>query len=750
MRLIRMVGNKNFLQILFALLLIALIMFISNYIVFRKSISEISDRVNENNRLVVNHIIQSFEDTIKEMNSIIYSIHTTQNDPNYFEDDQVDMAQVYRIQRNISSISTSAEYLEEVIVFYPGSNLAITSTGTIHMQQLFNNKYRHRLYGAEFWKSFSSTSHALTVFPDEEYEVVSDSFRAEKKNLMVVMGSNKVKLSKKNIMLIVDTEKLLRHVNQKVMMQGTSLIVLDQNRDVILSTEKNWNLLDALNDMYFQAGKEKTVKQKDYEYHFYQSDYSGFIYIDKTPYRFADLDAVTRANQYIMLITILSVLLLSIFLSLLLYRPVTGILKLVGDERNQGADFGKIYNKILQMQEENRSIRTQMSFINAEIRRGVFLHALDEFSHSRAFEKQLQIYFNDFFHERQFVMVSFILKPMLEIEQVKLHIEDATEHIQFGLQSISKEATVFHVVDLQYIALFGIGPTLGRDRVMKEVQAFMTRSQAKELKGFTWIGAISRTHISKISNCYIAYRELMHCYQYRNIGSPSSLIDYYGLRYSTHLYLPMDEVVKAMNCLIVGNRKDATHIIHHIIDENVKRNIHQQQLIHVALSIFYYMIIKVSASGDKQKELTELETHFVRSISSTFDVEKVRALLLQVLDFVEERVVSDETSKLTPALITQYIATHYMENLYLDHMAETFDTSPKYFSSYFKKTFDINFIEYLNKIRISHAKELLRSTELTIAEIGEQTGYMNATTFASTFRKYQGISPSEYRKQPMD
>jgi YesN/AraC family two-component response regulator len=107
----------------------------------------------------------------------------------------------------------------------------------------------------------------------------------------------------------------------------------------------------------------------------------------------------------------------------------------------------------------------------------------------------------------------------------------------------------------------------------------------------------------------------------------------------------------------------------------------------------------------------------------------------------------DPKRKLDPAFIAQYIETHYMDYLHLDHMAEKLHTTPKYFSNYFKKTFGINFVEYLNKVRLLKAKEMMKRPELSIAEIGEKTGYLNASTFTSTFKKQYGISPSEYRKQ---
>lgn len=52
-------------------------------------------------------------------------------------------------------------------------------------------------------------------------------------------------------------------------------------------------------------------------------------------------------------------------------------------------------------------------------------------------------------------------------------------------------------------------------------------------------------------------------------------------------------------------------------------------------------------------------------------------------------------------------------------------------------------------MRLAHARELLRNTTLSVAEVGERVGYLNASTFATTFKKYYGISPSDFRKQEL-
>src|SRR5690606_26187522 len=116
----------------------------------------------------------------------------------------------------------------------------------------------------------------------------------------------------------------------------------------------------------------------------------------------------------------------------------------------------------------------------------------------------------------------------------------------------------------------------------------------------------------------------------------------------------------------------------------------------------------------------------------------LKSTFMQLVKYILQKgsQAKGQDNKLNPVFIAQYIELHYMDNLYLEHMASVTDTSSKYFSKYFKNAFGVNFIDYLHRVRINHAKEYLKNDFMTIAEIGEKVGYLNATTFASTFKKY--------------
>lgn len=93
-----------------------------------------------------------------------------------------------------------------------------------------------------------------------------------------------------------------------------------------------------------------------------------------------------------------------------------------------------------------------------------------------------------------------------------------------------------------------------------------------------------------------------------------------------------------------------------------------------------------------------------------------------------------------------YIEAHYPENLTLTRVAETVHMSPNYFSSVFSSEAGQSFMEYLTSRRIEKAKLMLVDKDAKAFEVGEKVGYDNPQYFSRIFKKYTGMSPSEYKE----
>ena len=96
--------------------------------------------------------------------------------------------------------------------------------------------------------------------------------------------------------------------------------------------------------------------------------------------------------------------------------------------------------------------------------------------------------------------------------------------------------------------------------------------------------------------------------------------------------------------------------------------------------------------------------------------------------------------------ITRYLQEHLAEEVSLSVLAEEFHLSAQYISQLFKNEIGVGFLAYLTTIRMERAKQLLLSTSLSIAEVSEQSGYSDYRVFTKVFKKSEGITPSQYRR----
>ena len=96
--------------------------------------------------------------------------------------------------------------------------------------------------------------------------------------------------------------------------------------------------------------------------------------------------------------------------------------------------------------------------------------------------------------------------------------------------------------------------------------------------------------------------------------------------------------------------------------------------------------------------------------------------------------------------VARYISENYASDITLKSAAKMAFMEETYFSKRFKHITGFGFNEYLIKTRIKAAEELLSFSELSIGEISERYGFSSSNYFGDVFKRWKGVSPSEYRK----
>lgn len=97
--------------------------------------------------------------------------------------------------------------------------------------------------------------------------------------------------------------------------------------------------------------------------------------------------------------------------------------------------------------------------------------------------------------------------------------------------------------------------------------------------------------------------------------------------------------------------------------------------------------------------------------------------------------------------IAKYVSVHYAEpELNVNQVSNAVGIFPSKIPTLLQRTFNCNFKQYLNAIRLAEAKRLINETDRTIAYISRKVGYNNVTHFNRVFKQAEDISPNQFRK----
>lgn len=155
-------------------------------------------------------------------------------------------------------------------------------------------------------------------------------------------------------------------------------------------------------------------------------------------------------------------------------------------------------------------------------------------------------------------------------------------------------------------------------------------------------------------------------------------------------------------------------------------------------------VIIVTAYDDFKYAQKALRAGAVDFILKPLKRQEVKDALLRVGRQIE---TVEEGAKDVIDQIRDYMEENYAQSsLSLSKVAEKYYLNSSYLSRTFRKKTGVPFVEYLNKIRIKHACDYLKSGNWKVYEIAEKVGIPNPDYFGRCFRKYMGISVNDYKK----
>ena len=382
-----------------------------------------------------------------------------------------------------------------------------------------------------------------------------------------------------------------------------------------------------------------------------------------------------------------------------------------------------------------------------DVQDGIFIQITQGGFHKQEVPERVWDFFSQFYTQRKYVILLFKFLDSNKAEKGEDRlIYSPTTILEDVLSSLKGNFDLSYTVPAsgtRLISLVSVSQEVSRDTVIMKLQQ-INKELSNNMPLVSSVG-VSRFYYTG-EDFAKAYQEAKLSIDFRQVNAVQEVIDVEKLPYQMETVLPVDLKEKIYHFILTSNADECIALIHEILDLNLEQGVVYNKYVQVVTEIFSGIARTLAYCDYDHKDIFTMEQNLLSILEGDFRDVEIRWLLDSIVTQAVKKISHGQEKKLSKTFIIKYINLHYMEGLYLDQMAMVTGTTPKYFSNYFKREFGVNFVDYLNQTRIAHAKELLRNSSLTVSEIGERVGYLSSSTFATTFKKYSGVSPTQYRE----
>lgn len=197
--------------------------------------------------------------------------------------------------------------------------------------------------------------------------------------------------------------------------------------------------------------------------------------------------------------------------------------------------------------------------------------------------------------------------------------------------------------------------------------------------------------------------------------------------------------------LISMNKKKIYNLLNTIFERNKTRSNYAQKQLYISLVNITLNAIKI-----KKMQIPDNKTeNEILTECESLQLHEIKKQVSYYVDYLTQNSEDDEKSfsELSNSIVDFINENFTMTTLSIDYLADYFHISAAGISVGVKNTLGIGFHEYLTTLRITKAKELLISTDESIADICQKCGFSRQQTFYRAIKKITGMTSSEIRKQ---
>jgi len=670
--------------------------------------------------------------------------------------DYLDIASVIE---ELNSYTGNMDYLAGYYIYLKDSNYIITQD-TLYKADVYYNmvlKFKPSKY-EEWLAMLSSENYTSKYVPLTNYDLTG--LEAYKTNFVQSIPLEYNQKPKGAVTISFNKKRITELISYIDISKGGFIYVENNDGDIITSLPKNMNSDNHINTSELAKDEgffSKNIGGDEMIITYITSEERGWKYVIALPSKLVleKLNNFTLTTIKLFLITVLGGIIMAGILAYRNSKPVFDIVKQLKQFNGEGLTVnkdtfslinGSVSNLISTNNELQKDINNQKTLIHSalldKIIRGQVYNEAEflatskyvgmDISKGKSIVLLLKVFNNDS------TGVNLNDEIIKELNISKAIIRGVLTKYFIG-------NVFFHDTDQQTIAIILNCEDLEIETLYKKIEALVT-SIKKEL-----VDTINLKVDFGGGEPYSNPLELWHSFEQAEIAL-DNLDNEYPIVWSHNIeiesenyYYPLDLEQKLLNHTKLGDKVQVEKLLDFIYNEN-----------------FATRSLNSCKGYDVIKELKSTIRKVLSDYKDSNDINNnLRAVVLKNSHDINFKIVADSYYDLCDLILEQkgnsnlilmnkikrYVESNYMDqNLCLYKVSSEFNLCEGYFSHLFKEQTDINFTDYLEKIRLDSASILLKNHDLNITEIAERVGYNSAQSFRRAFKRLFGVSPTDVRK----
>jgi two-component system response regulator YesN len=756
-------GSKIILAFLLPYLLVLFVPIIIGVLTYNQTISVIETETAKSNMTLLNQSMETLDRRLDEVERIIQQVSL---DPNLITFQYIaqpfegaNTVRTIEMKKSMVNYNLFNHFIANYYVFFANSKLVMTPTTVHDLPSFYPTVLQYGSAGPEEWnQQIMGKYHSKTILPASAYTI--DGKEQQMITYIQSLGFSSNPYA--TVVILIDNQEFVKLLSGLDISDGGWAYIADQRGQIISSISDNSQPFVADPIIHNSSGGSSgtifpAAQANNMMTTYTTSAYNGWTYVVSQPAHIA-LEKVNYIKNTLLTIFMIALVAGITIAILMAYRSSRPIRFLVNTMEPMGEDLGKpkdayqlIQAGISRLRSNNDALQEEMDRQRPMLRTSFFERLLKgELPISEDIKlvmDRLGIHMDG----KTFVVAVLSLSDHnLMVQKEILQDLDIKSLLIKDVISRISENVFFHATNNNKVALIFSCSSGNVDDCKDLVEDFVLRMN-KEMQEQLYNPSIG------VGNVYTSFEEISRSFQeaeqaldYKIWKAIKGMVWFQELpQNSGSYYYPSDMELKLMNYIKAGNHLEVQKLFVEFYSENLdKRDLSSSmmKLLVYDMKGSIAKLVEHIAIDDlnltKQLQLLFTPTDQLEDVQEIFRA--IERACLDICDVLNSRKRS-HNDQLLEGIIEMIHSQFHSPNFSLLSISERFHISEVYLSYFIKEQTGITFSEYLEKLRMDQAKQLLLDDRYSVKDVAEKVGYNSSNTFCRAFKRMNGISTTAYK-----